>query len=206
MNKKQNKKSTVFTAEQVQALIKQRNVEFKAASAAGKRVLIAEDVLEQLKNNRIKATSGEFVSFDHREGYQLPFDNEDSVQEKIFSREIETCQCCALGSLAVSCVLFNNNVTIENAQDQLCNLGDGIFEERKFTHGLTKYFSRKQLELIENAFEQGEGYFNECDIELVNSSENIEKAIKFGENYENVNNRLKAIMKNIIENKGTFIP
>lgn len=65
---------------------------------------------------------------------------------------------------------------------------------------LHRYFTSRQLALIEFTFENGEGYYKDGDVT------NVEAATAFHAKYEDDAERMAAIMQNIVDNNGTFRP
>ena len=225
-----SKSNTTITStkKSVRAEIERRNEIFKNATPAEKRVLIAKDVLALIKAKKITPASGTWVEFYTKSEYLAVEDK--SFREAVFDGEIETCDCCALGSIMTSCTLFKNKITIGDAMDREALSFDAIshdFVADKL--GLQKLFGKKQLALIEIAFEQGAGFYSvdytltriklgditkkeavqelreETEISDITLDE-VEKAYKFGSKYNDEDKRLVAIMKNIVKNKGTFNP
>ncbi len=188
------------TNTKLQAEITRRNKLFKGKTRAEKRVLIAKDVLAQIKANTLIPSSGSWVRL---KSYYL--DGNTSLREVTLNKEAE-CKCCALGGLFLSCTLFNNKVTVADVEyGKYEHLDETIRGEQKFSNGLNTIFSNAQLKLIENAFEQGGGAFNPYKRgDKPNATER--KAIEFGERYSSDSKRMIAIMKNIIKNNGTFVP
>lgn len=209
--------------------INRRNKLFAAADNAGKRVLIAKDVIEQLKLRRFRAQQGAWLNFGfdvHRRwdsaelevsnsGYHSPVLSEN-VREKFLAKELPSCSCCALGSMFMSCTLLNNQTTVQQLNVASSDLGDAIespkqfAESRVFSNGLTKFFSAAQLKLIETAFEGEGGYFYEPPYddegELIKRPAATMAALEWPNKYPDVKKRLIAIMQNIIKNNGTFKP
>ena len=174
--------------------IDRRNKQFKGASNAQKRVLIAKDVIEQIKAKRFIPESGTWVDFNKQCDTLL---ETDSIQEKFLDKTIKDCNCCALGGLMMSCTLFNNRETVSDIEEHFEAIGDNIDYGTKFHNKFDKIFSRSQLLLIEKCFEGGVGYFsdyNHCDFEGYRSQ------------FKNATAALIGIMENIIKNKGTFKP
>lgn len=187
--------------ESIEAYITRRNNVFKAANAAEKRVMIAQDVIDQLKAKNISACSGTFIDFRFDEDAY-----KKSLQKEVLNKNI-SCEVCGVGGIFLSTILFTNKVNInENTNGRLDSLGEDILEnkETNFTQAL-KYFSKDQIILIENAFEIGDGYFTYYCSDA-SKEKFIDKAIDFGAKYETDKDRLIAIMKNIIKNNGKFIP
>ena len=195
--------------EKINKLIEQNNLAFKKASAAEKRVLIAQDVLTQLKASRYVAESGVFVEYTFNRKLDRDLSDNESVQQLFAHKEIDKCNVCALGGMFMSCTNLNNNTTLGQLDCEGSNLGDVIEDEERISNGLDKFFTTNQLVLIEIYFERGEGYFIEgCN--AVNSrfykSIDFDHVNAFYDKYEDDAKRLGAIMQNIIDNKGTFVP
>lgn len=170
------------------------NEKFKKATKAQKRVMIAQDVLAQIKTKRYFAESGCWVQPNINAACEKNLKDEDSVQELFAKKKIKSCNVCALGGLFMSCINLNNNTTIEDLKKEFY-IGDFVYDDSKISNGLNRIFTQKQLILIESYFEGSEGYFKGDD----------EKTVIFLESY-NDNERLEMIMQNIIDNNGTFKP
>ena len=185
---------------------------FDNLTKAEKRVSIAKDVLFQLETNSVVPTSGNFVEL------FLEFQFGSDISEGKFFSELvadsNECRVCALGALMISQLNVNGDVSMSELDGSpICNNRFGItpFNGFKFGDYIKKYFDESQLQLIEIAYELGNGLFTEgdilCGVEDEIYSVYIEsKAVKFGKRYKNLKNRMKAIMNNIIENNGEFAP
>lgn len=185
--------------------IASRNRLFAKASPAEKRVLIAKDVIAQIKAKRFKPKSGVWVQpVDAKNTRDIELDdefNEDaSVRELFLEKKIPACECCALGALFMSCTLYNNQTTVQDFVDEVRFDFEEHVEVGKFTNGLTRFFSRSQLKLIETAFEGGYGAFRSP------SAKTMANLVRWEEKLPDDQKRLVAIMNNIIDNKGTFVP
>ena len=189
----------------VAAEVARRNKLFAKASPAGKRVLIAEDIIAQVKAKRFKPRSGVWVQpvnasntldleLDHN------FDGAVSVRELFLEKKIPACECCALGALFMSCTLYNNKTTVDDFTEEVIFDFEEKIDSGTFKNGLTRFFSRSQLKLIEAAFECGFGAFRVAD------KKTMDRVAKWEEKLPNDQKRLVAIMNNIIDNKGTFVP
>ena len=178
---------------------KNLNAEFKKATKAQKRVMIAQDVLAQLKAKRYVAESGCWVQANYNPTVTLAeIKYHDSVQELFAEKTIQSCNVCALGGLFMSCTNFNNNTLLEELDDVSEDLGNLIDEEEKLSNKLNSIFSTNQLKLIEMYFEANGGFFQEDD-----EDDRIEV---FYNKYPSDKKRLQLIMENIVENEGTFVP
>lgn len=86
------------------------------------------------------------------------------------------------------------------------SFGDTFGSSRKYTEYLRQFFDLDQLYLIEQAFE----VWNNSEAITMGIADRDraagEAALRFGMKYKTVLNRMKAIMQNIVDNKGTFQP
>lgn len=180
----QNKLSAAVKAE-----IVKRNKAFTKANMQRRRVLIAKDIIAQIKAGKIVADEGHWY-----QNYRYDVDLDDNMQAKFLSDNGQQCSCCALGAVMVSCTLFKNNVKYKDAAN-LFDVPDVITEGVEDIHNITTIFGIDQLKKIECAYERGNGYFR-----------NGWDAVNFGRRYDDPEKRMIAIMENIIKNKGTFIP
>lgn len=168
-----------------------------------KRIEIAKDVIAKLKNLDIYARRGDYVFglIDYT-NCELP-----TGQIQAYLKDRQICEACALGSLFVSLVLKENEITFNELRDSNAIIGGQVLG-KKIRSYLEKYFSLKQLVMIECAFE-GWGK-DSCElptcIKFVLEQGELEKCYSFYLNYDSPNSILLAIMQNIIDNKGIFIP
>lgn len=182
-----------------------RNKKFWALPKEKQIVAIAKDVLKWLGTNKIKATTGTYLSTRFKskinaKGLQL-----DKALEKVSS-----CNVCGIGACFFSMVALGNNISSEkafvtkwNEEVDVLYQGQSIddFEMRPL---LRKAFRPSQLTLIECAFERNDTLTDSKD--RTNNKEIISKAISFGGKFKAAKSRLAAIMQNIIKNKGEFKP
>lgn len=90
------------------------------------------------------------------------------------------CDCCALGASFLSLARLGDKLSLTN---------------RNYLKTLAPIFGKKQVDLIESTFE-GWGKQQGC----------TKAGEAFFEKYPEPNERMKAIFKNIVKNKGKFIP
>jgi len=174
-------------------IITEMNKKFKSSRKAEKRVLIAQDVIAMVKAGKREPKMGYYVKIRNREN----FEPNESVQK--INDEIE-CHCCALGACLLSTIKFINSVELWELSYLEAN--------SKNMWGLLKpIFTSKQMLLIEYAFEirKHGDRVGEKTFKKYLTEKEVELSIKFGERYESENDRLIAIMENIINNKGTFM-
>jgi hypothetical protein len=175
--------------------------QFNALPKAEQRVMIAKDVIAQVLAKKYKATPGTYVEASLPRGVK----KDASARENI--DKIKKCTVCAFGSCIVSTTRYKNRLTM----DEMINPLDNKAANTKL---LLTVFTPNQMALIESAFErkyQVRGYWSTVGTynDGLNGeiTEKQEYAIQeFGNRYGNDNDRLIAIMQNIIDNKGKFVP
>jgi hypothetical protein len=176
-----------------------QNKYFQELSPAQKRVAIAKDVIAQVKMKKIVGKEGSYIIF---EGKELVFEDNFEVPLK------QDCEACAVGSVFLSmCRLTGKkNHEVKEWDEDYDNRKSFAF--KAFKRSLMPYFSIIQLSMIEAAFEKEFTDYNHkqgvserpIDIELLSASKN------FGQEIQDDTERLVTIMKNIVDNKGCFIP
>lgn len=190
--------------------------EFNTLPTNEKAVLVAKDVLAQVKAKRYKPKVGTYVYVAN--GYKF----EGSIKENF--NKIEECQVCALGSMLMSSTHLGNILTTSDITAFLDR--DFLRRSEKVTELFYSIFNDKQLLLIETAFE-GYTYFFELNKTLIkkqfqkdfryheSSDRYADEILTFDETlacemfhrkYPAAEKRLNAICRNIIKNNGVFIP
>lgn len=175
------------------------NEMFNQLSPAGKRVAIAKDVIAALQSLQVRARSGVWVDLK-----KAPANWDAGIElQPVFKQT--NCEACALGACFVSAVKLGNNCKLtEDAKYDGFEFSPPAGDWGKDTTGmwtvLKRYFTERQLALIEFAFENGEGYYKYRDVA------NSEAANDFYYKYEDDEARMLAIMQNIVVNNGTFKP
>jgi hypothetical protein len=179
---------------------------FADMTPKNKRIAIAKDVLTQLAAKKLRAAHGIYL--------EVVADGEFTAEEMLR----KPCTVCALGGLFVACT---NKVPSEINSDELglsTDNYDGFTEtvlngdSDSMKPRMQAYFTREQLRLIEHAFEKrvietvDENNDEYTELELAEYWEKNSRAMKFKPKVVSPNNRLKAIMENVIENNGTFVP
>lgn len=192
-----------------------------------RRVMVAKDVLEQIAARKFEPVQRAFLIVDNRDFYKM--ERQDSIQGCLLDKATD-CKGCAIGGAMMSMIRFNNHVfahELDYFQDDTYSLDytkkedldDCGIDGRNLSKELHALFRDSQLELIELAFEWGQGTYHNSSLSYYNSftleeitqmkvrrSGAMWKAYLFGRKYDNPRERLIAIMENIIANKGTFIP
>lgn len=177
--------------------------ELDALSPAERRVLIANDVLfllgQRQRDSKLTPTCGVYVDRDIR-----PYKDSPEMQlQQIVDAWIQEkdCQVCALGAALVATTLRFNDFTVGQFDGTITTVAGEdpryivLSDIREY---LMQFFDREQLGLIETAYE-GASIIKVPD-------EDDAAAYNFKMRYYDLRTRLRAIFKNIVANKGTFIP
>lgn len=180
--------------------LKESEAAFKRAPAAKKRVMIAKDVLLQLKLKKLIARSGVYVApgglNDWGEWLNVegaPTDFREFMVAPV--TPAAQCTACALGSVFACAVKFKNTVSTSAA-------GTVYSDDSSIKRYLSGVFTTEQLELIECAFERHDDHAGGGR----DASDAVQNAVAFGRKHPVDKKRMIAIMKNIIKNEGEFVP
>jgi hypothetical protein len=143
---------------------------------AQERVLIAKDALKWVKAGVLTPMAGDYIVPEN------DLDPYDYGMDKVQLRDIVLgkCQVCMKGALFLAKAVRYNNVLASQLDLAQCSMDTPMNE----------HFSPVQLSLIESAFE---GW------------DHVEGCEEFNSRYPDDSDRMIAILKNIIKNKGTFI-
>jgi len=169
--------------------------QFEALPSDLKRVLIAKDVIKYIKTKKMVANIGTYVDIPVPL-YELT--NSD-VELRDFVKDKE-CHVCAVGSVFMATVNRRNKLSVGRFKA----MNERFAEEA--SRGITAYlkdiFSEEQLSLIEAAFE-GDKFPWTAPID---NEEHLSIARNYRKSITDDSIRMIVIMKNIINNNGTFIP
>lgn len=171
-------------------IIEESNKNFQNLSDAKKRVAIAKDALEQVLAKKYKVKTGQYVTF-LGSGSPVAKSEELDVPVACNLQDVK-CQVCARGALFVSALRKDASIGPEYISNDE-NLGNDDIQMTE-----DQYFSREQLDLIESAFEVDQ-FCDDAPEEMAMAAE------LYGRSLGNKDERLVAILKNIIRNKGEFV-
>lgn len=177
---------------------------FSSLSKPEKRVAIAKDVLQQIKIGKYIAETGSYIGGIKFIGGEYISDMENEDIQKNF-KKIRKCEVCAMGACLMSVTKFANKLEFGDIGSSITELNND-----KVKRLFASIFSPSQLLMIERAFEGDSGGTTVgCDVfdlDEYDFEKQIEKCDEFYKSYFEQEERLVAIMKNIIKNKGTFKP
>lgn len=159
------------------------------STKAERRVMIAEDVIAQLKLQNIYAMKGKFIRWTGNPS--------DSTKLKGIFKGRTSCSACVKGALFITSMQYTNGMVMGDSNW----LGDWRPDSSPMKK-LSKIFTSLQLAYIETAFEKTA---MDCNQDFVDwDSYLADKLVAFGHKYYKDEDRMVAIMENIIKNKGTF--
>jgi hypothetical protein len=178
------------------------------------RIAIAKDVIAGLKSRRYTSTPGDYFDVTIKTDKMISEGKYDL--KRLFSVGMKTCKVCAKGALFIAAV---------EKYDKVMETVDSLDIEGKIVHigrdndgvcGLLKdYFDMDQLDLIEFAFEgvgingryEERGESPEVSPEEERMADAVSSVSKtYIDRFADPKKRMIAIMQNIIDNKGTFVP
>jgi hypothetical protein len=181
--------------------ITEANARFKKLSRAEQRVAIAKDVIAQLRAKRFIAES---IYFQLGKGDDISIYVDDDAPAAACIMQTG-CQVCGIGSIFTGAVLKDPKI-------KMSDVDSGDRDDQ--VQYLRRWFSERQLDLIENYFESNTGAalsidFNyldgDCEEEHGEYYEHRFKMHPIVKEYDN-EARLTMIMQNIVSNDGVFDP
>ena len=177
-----------MSLEEMAAARARANKKFDKLPAAQRRVKIAQDVLKLLDMRKVEASHCYFISDTE---WKLP---DDSSMQAVLPA-LGNCSVCAKGALLVASVELRNQVTLRDLRVMDWR-GDPALAK-----ALGGAFTTKQLDTIEDAYEH--------NYDRDSSGQRLAATVPYREQSyldESSDQRLRAIMANIIKNRGSFCP
>jgi hypothetical protein len=198
------------TLKKIIKAIKKDNKDFEKLPINEKRIAIAKDAISQLKKEKFLAVESCYISFEGDDAMEAAYEKaitkaEDETEFRDVLKKVPQCEVCARGALFVSSVrLFNNfNVgAMKKCEAEEGNNSPGYDSIKKIEK---RFFSVNQIGLIELAFE-GDEYVSKEASDANNYDNESSHAFRFFGFYQDATDRMIAIMQNIIDNGGKFVP
>lgn len=171
--------------------------QFQNLPPTEQRIRLAQDVIKHIQTKKLFALEGTYLLFgkdDNPDNHFDIIDNHMTTELKNYiAKEEANCVVCAIGALFITEVMYTNDVSMASMRHP-----EGINMYLR----LQNYFQEEQLSLIEAAFEIS-AY---CAEKHGNEEMLAYKAEDFGALFETDEDRMIAIMQNIIDNRGEFSP
>lgn len=177
-----------------------------------RRIAIAKDVLKQIRLKTIRPKAGHYIKA------KLTFapKGDEDIQALLQDGKIKKCEACALGSAFLSYARLYDNVKLGGYESALGARYEYDAASRwgatpalsgqRPTAVLSPVFGLRQMEVIEYAFESRSSALSWPLSDGDAPQVDLARAVAFGKKYRTDTQRLVAIMKNIVRNKGTFKP
>lgn len=168
--------------------------QFERLSKKKKVLLVAQDVLDQLKTGKYYPSKGLYINF----GWYATLTGDI----KSNFEEMQTCNVCVMGACILSVTHFKNQLQFNDVGKTIEDMSDNVFTL------LSDLFKGNQLLLIESAYEGYDSSSTRIGKQLGQtlSDKEIIACSKFFRRYNYNDEKFVAIMKNIIRNEGTFKP
>jgi len=171
---------------------------FETLTPRGKAARVAHDVLQQIRINKLRALRGAYIIATLSRTIEVG----TPVCSLLDTSNSYSCEVCALGGLFMGLAMNDKSIKVKYRLYSY----ESFAEPTDFKHRLTGIFAPNQLNMIESAFEV-QNMIQGRAVDLLDAgSPDIVAAIKFGKRYRSDSNRLRAIMNNIVENRGIFRP
>lgn len=175
-----------------------KSISFSKLPAWKQRVAIAKDVILKIKSNRYKSEQGTYLNICSTDKGNEKSNIWQMQANTAVKNELAVCNVCAKGALFMSHIMKTNHCSLLDADSA---------SESEYVDRLTM-FTQGQLDTIECAFERGIVFDREGILKdrFGDTTELGERAKIFCPLFDSANERLIKIMKNIIKNKGKFLP
>jgi len=158
--------------------IKEHNARFAAASPAERRVMVAKDVIAQIKAKRFFATEGTYVDAVDA----IPDGTRMDAPLRNILKKVPECHVCAKGAAFLSLVRLANTVKVGDVLD---------------------YYGEKVENGPENLDKVAWNFLEQFfPIDLLDEMERAFEDMYHGYEIDDADERLTAIMQNVIDNDG----
>lgn len=185
--------------------------QFAALSVPTQRIRVAEDVIAQLKARRYKASPGTYAVIKGLDALATKHKGKDL--RDVLPTKAKSCSVCALGSMFLSTIRLGDNCKIDPEDDfdfdvytpSLSKIPETTINEDLIHERIFDLFG-SQKGIIETAFEGTEmDRLDEyAEDNGLDPDQLMDDCRAFYEKFSNAEERLTAIMENIVRNKGNF--
>jgi hypothetical protein len=184
--------------------LEERNKWFNSLDKQVQRVVIAQDVIDQVKLDKYLAQASVYFKV------PIKLKEDQPLQEVV---EDNACTVCAIGAVFASRVRLGNDVKLDNSIKALLR-ADTYTSLASIENHITSIFDEYTLRLMEVAFEgyDAAGYFmkkyskwDSEDQEEYICNDDYDAAVEFYGYRDTYPELLIDIMQNIIDNDGDFV-
>lgn len=189
--------------------------QFNGLSQKDKIMEVANDVIASIEMKRFRVNVGTFVSFD-KTAWDERKEKTDLWSE--LPALMQSCECCALGACILSFSRFQEEfkpTVVDFEPDYEGDTRLRLITSNWTINRIEALFGMRMTQMVEVAFELGEGYWldhkgeddpEEGEVGCILDENTFAAAVAFGKQYPDNEHRMKAIMANILQNKGDFVP
>lgn len=160
---------------------------------------VAKDVIKTLRSSIVETSSYVSTSPSSEVTVQKLLHKYHDDSKTLAKKLRPHCKVCALGACLLSVVSLKNEFVFDVFN------GDIYVPRSQIVKRLKGIFSKRQLALIESAFEGYLIYLGNRPSEK-SWEPDLYRAVHFGKSFSDPKLRLKAIMENVIANNGVFKP
>lgn len=170
------------------------------------RVAVAKDVIAQIKSGRYKVSPGTYLTTGSHSWIDPEIDHAACQVAKA-----KTCHVCAIGSMVASILTLKETKGITNSVFECGissyegSIGD-ISNIMDVLTTMTDVWGILDADLMEIAFECGQGAVRLEEVDRDLDFDDINCALIFSRLYPKDQDRLIAIMQNVVDNNGRFFP
>lgn len=179
-----------------QEQIEADNEAYAKATPAERRIIITKDALAQIKAKQVYVQRGTYLNLSteplynaFNKGWKF-FQRFSRNKNKPAVQRQDECVACAKGTLFLSAMRCGADIDVNN---------------QSASNGFADW-PADNWHLIETAFETSATDLKARKANYAIRESNTTKALCFGASYEDSEDRLVAILNNIIDNNGLFVP
>lgn len=162
-------------------------------------VNVASEALTMVNEGNVRISPGAFVQITNKELRDTLADNEGEQLQQYITQFYGKCRVCMLGACFLAHVRRLNDLTITS------EVYKGSADGKYYVNAMSKVFGKKRLQMMEVAFEEGQGAYQRTNPDLILTNLEYESALNFCRG-EDPTVRVQLILENVIDNGGTFRP
>lgn len=178
--------------------------EFNKLPKNEKAVLVAKDIIQQIKKGKYLAVTGCYINAYFTD---TRIKRKDQIQKHL--KKIDHCQVCQVGATLMSYIKLGNKLTFEDLRIHNNYVGITELDNEEVKKAILSIFTKRTIAMMEICFEQeyNAGCMNIArdifDYKL--SYKDIEKCLNYTKDLGADEDKMIKICKNIITNNGKLI-